>query len=89
MHLQNQVREPKFRTWAYQNQERTEIQNKGVSKISNHIQTKIKMTNPSHQLPESPKAPNKDLEDMDVLSTFKIKIESKFGACVYQRPVTI
>ena len=26
---------------------------------------------------------------MDVLCTFKIKIESKFGTWVYQRPVTI
>ena len=53
------------------------MQNRGVSKISNHMQTKIKITNPSHELPESSKVPNKDLEDMDVLCTFKTKIERK------------
>ena len=35
------------------------------------------MPNPSHDPPGSSKAPNQDLKDMDVLCTFKIKIESQ------------
>ena len=34
------------------------------------------MQNPSKEPPVSSKAPNQDLKDMDVLCTFKIKIES-------------
>ena len=49
----------------------------GVSKTSDHIQIKIKMPNPSQERPASSKAPNEDLKDMDVLCTFKIKIESQ------------
>ena len=49
----------------------------GVSKTSEYIQIKIKMPNPSQEPPASPKAPNEDLEDMDVLCTFNIKIESQ------------
>ena len=45
------------------------------SKTSVHIQIKIKTTNPSQEPPEFSKAPNEDLKDMDVLCTFKIKIE--------------
>ena len=48
-----------------------------VSKTSDHIQIKIKMPNPSQEPPASSKAPNEDLKDMDVLRTFKIKIESQ------------
>ena len=48
-----------------------------VSKTSDHIQIKIKMQNPSQEPPASSKAPNEDLKDMDVLCTFKIKIESQ------------
>ena len=48
-----------------------------VSKTSYHIQIKIKMQNPSQELPASSIAPNQDLKDMDVLCTFKIKIESQ------------
>ena len=48
-----------------------------VSKFSDHIQIKIQMQNPSQEPPASSKAPNQDLKDMDVLCTFKIKIESK------------
>ena len=48
----------------------------GVSKTSDYIQIKIKMPNPSQEPPASSKAPNEDLKDMDVLCTFKIKIES-------------
>ena len=35
------------------------------------------MPNPSLEPPASPKAPNQDLEHMDFLCIFKIKIESK------------
>merc|ERR1712112_308046 len=49
----------------------------GISKTSDYIQNKIKMPNPSQEHPESSKAPNEDLKDMDVLCTFKIKIESQ------------
>ena len=49
----------------------------GVSKISDHIQIKIKMPNPKLEPPAPTKALNQDLKDMDVLCTFKIKIESQ------------
>ena len=48
----------------------------GISKTSDYCQIKIKMPNPSQEPPASSKAPNEDLKDMDVLCTFKIKIES-------------
>ena len=48
----------------------------GVSKTIDHIQIKIQMPNPNQEPPASSKAPNEDLKDMDVLCTFKIKIES-------------
>ena len=47
----------------------------GILKTCDHIQIKIKIRNPSQVTPASSKAPNKDLKDMDVLCTFKIKIE--------------
>ena len=53
------------------------IQIIGVSKTSDHIKIFIKMANPSQEPPVSFKAPNEDLNDMDVLCTFKIKIESQ------------
>ena len=40
-------------------------------------ESKIKFTNSNQEPPASSKAPNEDLKDMDVLCTFKIKIESK------------
>ena len=43
---------------------------------SDHNIIKIKMANPSQEPPASSKAPNEDFKDMDVLCTFKIKIES-------------
>ena len=49
----------------------------GVQKTSDHIQINIKTQNPSQEPPASSKAPNEDLKDMDVLCTFKIKIESQ------------
>ena len=48
-----------------------------VPKSNDLIQIKIKLPNPSQEPPASSKAPNEDLEDMDVLCTFKIKIESQ------------
>ena len=48
----------------------------GISKTSDHIQINIKMPNSSQEPPVSSKAPNEDLKDIDVLCTFKIKIES-------------
>ena len=50
------------------------IQKTGVSETSDHIQIKIKMTNPSQESPASSKAPNLNLKYMDVLCTFKIKL---------------
>ena len=48
-----------------------------VSKTIGYIHTKIKMPNPSQEPPASSKVPNEDSKDMDVLCTFKIKIESQ------------
>ena len=47
-----------------------------VSKTNDHMKIKNKMPNPSQEPPALSKAPNEDLKDMDVLCTFKIKIES-------------
>ena len=49
----------------------------GVSNTSDNIKITIKMPNPSEEPPASFKAPNQDLEYIDVLGTFKIKIESQ------------
>ena len=62
LHLQNQDREPKFGTY--------------VSKTSDHNQMKIKMLNPSEESPATIKVLNEALKDMDILCTFKFKIES-------------
>ena len=40
------------------------------------------MPNPSQEHPASFKAQNQDLNDMEVLCTFKTKIEPKFGSSV-------
>ena len=48
-----------------------------VSKTSDHIQIKIKMPNSLQEHSASFKALNEDFKDMDVLCTFKIKIESQ------------
>ena len=55
---------------------RAKIRNMGVPKTSDHIQINFRMPNPSQEPPASSKAPNEDLKDMDVLCTFKIRIES-------------
>ena len=56
---------------------RAKIWNMYVSKTSYYMQFKIKMPNPSQEHAASSKAPNQDLKDMDVLCTFKIKIEGQ------------
>ena len=48
-----------------------------VPKNSGHIQIKIKMTNPSQEPPVFSKVSYQDFKDIDVLYTFKIKIESQ------------
>ena len=60
--LQNQDREPKFGIWLYQR----------PMTMSNSI----RMPNPSQEPTASSKATDQDLKDMDVLCTFKVKIES-------------
>ena len=57
--------------------ERAKIWTMGISKTSDHIQIKIKMTNSRQEPPVSSKDPNEELKDMDFLCTFKIKIESR------------
>ena len=47
----------------------------GVSKTSDHIQVKVKMSNPSKETPASSKAPNQEFKDIYVLYNFKIKEE--------------
>ena len=59
--------------WAFTNLNVIKFQGRS-SKVHDHI--KIKMSNPSQETPASSKAPNQDLKDIDVLCTFKIKIES-------------
>ena len=60
----NQDREPKF--W-----------NIGILKITDHYQINIRMLNSIEESSASSKASNPDLKDIDVLCTFKIKIESQ------------
>ena len=48
-----------------------------LTETSDYIQIKIKIPNPKKETPAPSKAPNQDLKDMDVLCTFKIKIESQ------------
>ena len=55
--------------------QRAKIRNIGVAKTSDHIKIKIKIPNPSQEPPAPTKAPYQDIKDMDVLCTFKIKIE--------------
>ena len=54
----------------------------GVSKTSDHTQIMINMPNPSQEPPASSKAPNLDLKDMDLLCSFKIKLDSQNSECV-------
>ena len=65
------------RTWMFfalsKSRQRFRIPSIGVSKISDHIQIKIKMPNPNHEPSASSKAPNEDKKD--VLCNFEIKRE--------------
>ena len=47
-----------------------------MSKIRDCIKIKIKMPNSSQEPPASSIAPNEDLKDINVLCSFKIKMES-------------
>ena len=57
---------------------RAKIWNMDVPKTNDHIQIMIKMSNSSQEPPAPSKAPNEDFNDMDVLYTFKIKIENQY-----------
>ena len=54
-------------------------------KTSDNNQIKIKMPNPSQELPVSSKAPNQDLKDMDVLCYFKIKVSAIIWSMVVSK----
>ena len=49
----------------------------GVSKTNDHIQIKIKMTDPSEDPPVSLKSPNQDFKEMDILCTNKSRERAK------------
>ena len=49
----------------------------GVPKTSDNIKIEIHMQIPSQEPPASSKSQNKDLKDMEVLCTFKLKIENQ------------
>ena len=51
----------------------------GISKTSDNIQVKIKMPNSNQEPRASSKAQSQDLEDMDLLCNYKIKIESQYS----------
>ena len=63
---------------------RAKIQNIGVPKTSDHILIKVNMPNSSQKPQASSKAPNQDLNDMDVLCIFKTKIKShnSYHVCI-------
>ena len=46
----------------------------GVLNTIDHIKIKIKMLNPNHEPPASSKVPYKNLKNIDVICTIKIKI---------------
>ena len=56
---------------------RAKILSMGVSKTSDPINIKVKMTNPNQEPPAFSKATNQYLTDVDVLCTLKTKIESQ------------
>ena len=59
-----------------------------VSKTNDHIQIKIKNPNPSQEPPASSISPNGNAKVMDVLCTFKFKLESQnWGhGCIKDQP---
>ena len=68
-HIQIKIKMP--------NLSQVKIWNMSVSKTSDHIKVKIKIPNFSQEPPASSKALNEDLKGMDVLCTFKIRIEGQ------------
>ena len=52
------------------------IWNMGLSETIDHIQIMIKMPNSSQETPTPSEAPIEDLKGMDIIFTFKIKVES-------------
>ena len=60
-----------------------------VSKTNFNIQIKNKMANPIQKTVASSNAANEDLEDMDVLCTFKIKLESPNSINGYTAPKNV
>ena len=73
--FEKQDREPQFKTWVYQKSGwRAKIRDMSASKTSNYIQIMINMPHPSQEPSATSKAPNKDLQDIDILCNFKIKI---------------
>ena len=52
------------------------MENKNLKHEYIKDQQQIKMQNPNQEPPESSKASNWDIKNMDVLGTFKIKVES-------------
>ena len=61
----------------------------GEPKTSDHIEIKIKISKSTQEPPASSKATNQDLKDIDVLCSFKIKIELKnsdHGCIIDQGP---
>ena len=131
LHLQNQDRGPKFKSWLYQkpvtlsksrsrcqtpvmnfqhppkpkmrtegtwmffaplkSRERAENCIMVVSKTSDHIQIRIKMPNPSHELPASSEVPNQDLKDMGIICLHLQNQDREpiSWSWLYQTPVTI
>ena len=78
-HIQIKIKMPntKQKSSPSKSVKTVKIGNLGVSKTSDHIKIKVKMPDPSQEPPAPIKAHNKDLKDMDVLCTFKIKEESQ------------
>ena len=62
---------------TFKSRKRAKIWINCVSGTIDHIQIKIKIPKPSQEPHSSSKVPNQNLEDIDVLCTFKIKIESQ------------
>ena len=72
-------------TWMFfapsKSRQRAKALNMGVSKTSHHFQINIRKIIPSQKPPLLSKAPNQYFQDMDILCTFKIKIESQRHGC--------
>ena len=64
---------------------KSKILNECVSKSSDHIQIKIKITNSSQEPPPSYKTQNQEIKDMDVLCTLNINWESQTSGYGYMK----